>query len=587
MAGTWRRWAALGLALIAGAGGALPARAGCTFGLLAKLPVTMEGPRASVPVTINGKTTRLWLDSGAFFSFMSNARAAELGLRLDAMPSGFTMRGIGGTVTPQYTVVKSLGLVGHDLKDVDFIVGGSDAGNGFLGANLLGAFDTEFDLAHGAVNLFDARGCDKTNLAYWAGDRFVAIARLEPPETNSRHLIADVTVNGKSMHAMFDTGAPTSMLSRAGAERAGIDLKTAAAAADMGGIGLESRRSWVVKLDRFEIGGETIQHAPIRVVDEDLSMSYPVDMILGADFMLAHHLLTARSQNRVYLTYNGGPIFNTDTGRERGLKVVASGMGGADAVADPTDADGFARRGTARIARGDWDGAIADLSEAIRRDPANADDLRERARAYAGHGQGDLARADEAAALALAPQDAHLLIARAQTELGHDDAAALADADAAARLVPPGALDGMQVAGLYVRLHHAERALPIDDAVIAQHREDRERGRLLSERCWHKGLANLDLDHAAADCKAAIGRDGPRPGYLQARALVALRRKAYPAAIADLDAVLAAGTSPEAQYLRGIARRAAGQPDAGDIADAEKSAPHIAAFWQGYGLGQP
>jgi hypothetical protein len=55
---------------------------------------------------------------------------------------------------------------------MDFLVGGSDAGNGFLGANLFQPFDTEFDLAHGQINLMSAKGCGKANLAYWAGDRF-------------------------------------------------------------------------------------------------------------------------------------------------------------------------------------------------------------------------------------------------------------------------------------------------------------------------------------------------------------------------------------------------------------------------------
>jgi hypothetical protein len=33
------------------------------------------------------------------------------------------------------------------------------------------------------------------------------------------------------------------------------------------------------------------------------------DMLLGMDFFLSHHVFIARSQNVIYLTYNGGPIF--------------------------------------------------------------------------------------------------------------------------------------------------------------------------------------------------------------------------------------------------------------------------------------
>ena len=52
----------------------------CKVVPIAKFPVVMEGSRASVPVSFNGKQTRIWLDSGAFFNFMPKAKAVELGL---------------------------------------------------------------------------------------------------------------------------------------------------------------------------------------------------------------------------------------------------------------------------------------------------------------------------------------------------------------------------------------------------------------------------------------------------------------------------------------------------------------------------
>lgn len=54
-----------------------PAQAKCEIGMVARLPVTMEGARATVPVEANGKATTFWLDSGAFFSFMLNRWLAQ------------------------------------------------------------------------------------------------------------------------------------------------------------------------------------------------------------------------------------------------------------------------------------------------------------------------------------------------------------------------------------------------------------------------------------------------------------------------------------------------------------------------------
>ena len=33
-------------------------------------------------------------------------------------------------------------------------------------------------------------------------------------------------------------------------------------------------------------------------------------MLLGSDFFLAHHIYVAYSQDKVYFTYNGGPVFD-------------------------------------------------------------------------------------------------------------------------------------------------------------------------------------------------------------------------------------------------------------------------------------
>ncbi len=341
----------------------------CKVGLIAKLPVVMENTRASVPVTVNGKETRVWLDSGAFFNFMPKARAVELGLRTEPLPMGFYMTGIGGTVTPELAQVRDFGIVGVTLHNVQFLVGGSDAGNGFLGANLLGVQTTEFDLAKGVVNLFQERGCDGISLAYWGKGMSVGEARVfRPTDEHDYHIIVEVMINGQSMHALLDTGAPTTLLGRRAAERAGIDMSApdVVNSMRMGGIGMKRRESWIVRTKTISIGGEEIRNSPIRVID-DADDDRSTDMILGVDFLLSHHIIVSRAQRLMFLTYNGGPIFSATTDGEIGrLETRAENMGKAETTADPKTADEFAGRASGRMDRGDTAGAVADFSEALR-----------------------------------------------------------------------------------------------------------------------------------------------------------------------------------------------------------------------------
>jgi predicted aspartyl protease/tetratricopeptide (TPR) repeat protein len=565
----------------------------CKVAQFARFPVTMDGPRATVPVKINGKDTRIWLDSGAFFNFMPKAKAVELGLTTEPLPVGFTVSGIGGSFTPELATVRDFGILGVELHHMQFVVGGSDPGNGFLGANFLGVWDTEFDLAKGTVNLFKESGCNHVSLAYWGAGMAVGDARLlSPDNANDHHIYVEVVINGHPLRAILDTGAPDTIVSRHAAQRAGIDLTspTVVASMRMSGVGSRARPSWIARTQTISIGGEEIRNSPIRVIDEDGVGSS--DMLLGVDFLISHHVLVSQTQRRMFLTYNGGPVFSVTTDAEIGhMETRAENMGGMEKAHDLKTADEFAGRGSGRLTRGDYPGAIADYSEAIKLAPARTDLLADRARAYIRTGQRDRAAKDIDAALALAPADHRLLTRRAQMRLARGDrAGALADTEAAAKTVPKGSLDVMPVAMLYERLGKADRGLALIDPVIVLHRDDSAYPGLLNARCWNRALANAELDQALKDCSTAIRKAGANPAMLDSRALVQLRRKDYAAAIADADAALAkAPKMPSSLYVKGLARIASGDATGGkaDLADARAISPAIDARFAEYGLAAP
>lgn len=565
----------------------------CKLDMLAHLPVVMQGNRVTVAASVNGKETRLSLDSGAFFNFMPKAKAVELGLTTEPVPVAMRMTGIGGSFTPELTRVRDFGLVGGTFHNMEFVVGGSDDGNAFLGANLLGAMDTEFDLAKGSVNLFKEKACSNTALAYWGKGMTVGAARLFPSGENDRHIIVEVIVNGHSLHAMLDSGATHSIIGRHAAERAGIDLSDPKVVASYkeSGIGAHQRASWIARTKTISIGGEQISNSPIRVID-DAGDQWGADMLLGVDFLMAHHVLTSPGQHLMFLTYNGGPIFSATTDHEIGhLDTRSEGMGEAEKAADPKTADAFAGRGSARLNRGDAPGAIADFSAAIQLAPKRADLLADRAQAYRRNKQADLAIRDVDAALALDPHDHRLLVVRAWVKLAKGDkASALVATDAAAADTPPGSLDVMAVVTLYERLGMADRGLRLIDPVIALHRDDLSYTVLLNARSWNRALANADLDQALKDINLAIRRSGPLPGILDTRALIELRRRDYTATIADENTALAKAPQMAAGFFtRGMARIAAGDAATGaeDIAEARKLQPNIERRYAPYGLVVP
>ncbi len=569
-------------------------RSKCRMSVLAKFHVVMEGSHASVPVSFNGKQTRVGLESGAFFNTISKAKAVELGLSTEPLPDGFYLKGIGGSFTPELARVRDFGIAGTTLNNIEFIVGGSDRGDGVLGANFLGVWDTEFDLAKGAVNLFKESGCNRMNMAYWGKGMSIGEARLlNGADGNDRHIFVEVIVNGKSLRAMLASGSSISMIGRHAAEAAGINLDSpqVVASVRLSGAGAHQRQSWIARTQMISIGGEQILKSPIRVIDDaDDNLGY--DMVLGDDFLMAHHVLVSQPQRKMFLTYNGGPIFSSTTDREIGhIATRSENMGDLEKAVDPKTAEEFAGRASGRLSQGDVIGSIADFTDAVRLAPSRADLLTDRAKAYMQGGHPELAVRDLDAALAITPQDHRLLTYRAQIRLAKGDkVGALADTTAAAAAMPRGSLDVVPIVRLYERLGMADRGLALIDPVVDLHRDDAHYAVLLNARSWNRGLANADLDRALKDANTAIRVYGPNPSILDTRALVQYRRKDYAAAIADESAAL--DKMPKmaaALFIRGLARLASGDAATGktDIAAARGINPQIDQAYADYGLRAP
>src|SRR5277367_4527449 len=82
----------------------------CKLGKVMEFPITMVDLRPRVTAKINGRDVRFMVDSGAFFSIISPASAAELNLSTFAAPFGFFVRGVNGSAGASITKVKEFTL---------------------------------------------------------------------------------------------------------------------------------------------------------------------------------------------------------------------------------------------------------------------------------------------------------------------------------------------------------------------------------------------------------------------------------------------------------------------------------------------
>jgi tetratricopeptide (TPR) repeat protein/predicted aspartyl protease len=558
----------------------------CSLGKLLELSVAMEGPRPIASATINGAPVRLIVDSGAFWSSLSTASAARFNLPTKPLPVGFNVVGIGGAMTPRLATVRELGLGSTTFHDMDFVVGGSEPGadvQGVIGQNILGLADVEYDLANGVVRLIHPHDCAKADLAYWASDKQpYAIVELERPRSAFKVTAGPAVINGVQARALFDTGAPFSMVNRKLAEHAGFkaDGPGVVQGGWIHGIGPGGISSWIAPFASFRLGDEQINNTRLRVGDMGLG---DIDMLIGADFFLSHHLYVANSQRRLYFTYSGGPVFNLTVNP---LAPVA-GAPVADTGADALDAAGLARRGAAEAARRELDESIADYSHAIDLDSRNGGYFRARAMVYWAKGEKDHARADIDQAISLDPIDTEALLARAHWRSDADDpAGAIRDLDAADRLLPAQSDARFELAMLYGSTDRFEAAVHQLDLWMPLHRQDARYLSALAARCRDRTLGNIQLPLALDDCDEAL-RHHAVAGTLAVRGFVRLRLGEPAKALKDFSAALQQAPSDAwSLYGRGITEMRLGQGEAGhiDIDAAVAKQPDIAERASRYGF---
>jgi tetratricopeptide (TPR) repeat protein len=359
------------------------------------------------------------------------------------------------------------------------------------------------------------------------------------------------------------------VLSLAAARTLGIDVNApgVVGAGYSYGIGRGVAKSYIVPVASFKVGdNEEIKNTRIRIAGIRLTNA---DMLVGADFFLSHRVFVSNTQHRLYVTYNGGAVFNlasaaptTPGPLEETAKTPeceASSDCGATAPPAEGDASEYARRGAAFDSRRDYENALLNLSKAIELEPANPQYFYDRANIHLHMQHKSNATEDLNRAIALDAGYMDAYIARARIYAGEKKSIeALADLDAAEKLAPAQGQIRLELADLYLHLESPGLAIREWDLWIDSHPVDAHFVGALAQRCYAKALQNKNLDSALSDCNRAMAlinmRNPDNAWVLANRGLVRMRQGALDKAISDFDRALKLQPKyARALYGRGVA----------------------------------
>lgn len=305
----------------------------CHYVQVAKLPLRYAGTGLvpAIDGSIDGAPATMLVDTGSSISTLTLNAATRRGMPLSM--TGRRVNGVGGLARLYTTRVHDL-AIGPIRRErgMDMMVTGdlgfTPAFDAILGAPFLLQMDMMLDLRAKELRLYRPQACDRTPLMLWQEPTIVVPFTVTVRDDENPHFT--VLVNGKKMDAAIDSGAHHSVMLRAAAERAGIDLKGPGVTRlrDVSGIGTDRAPHWTAPTATIQIGDEIVRDAEIGIIDAQGMQSF--DMLLGQDFLRAHRVLFAMSQRKLYIAYLGGNAFMRGTGLEPWMLEEAE-AGNADA----------------------------------------------------------------------------------------------------------------------------------------------------------------------------------------------------------------------------------------------------------------
>jgi predicted aspartyl protease len=275
---------------------------------LASVEMTRDrSGRPVVPVTINGQTKLMLLDTGGVTSTLTQTALEELGL--DAVRRNdmvfYDVRGnrLDRSVTvPAMTIGRVRGTswrfwIHPSDRDLGTTANGRIAG--LLAPDLLRQFDVELDFAHNAVKLFSPEHCEGRVL-HWTPSALAVI----PMRFETGHIVVPATIDGQRLEAIIDTGASDTVMNLTVARRQfGVTdpIETGEA---------------IHQFKSLDLEGIRVQNPNVRLMPDNIARAMPFDLggvtsdtrqalpelIIGQNILGKLHVYIAYRERKLYVT---------------------------------------------------------------------------------------------------------------------------------------------------------------------------------------------------------------------------------------------------------------------------------------------
>lgn len=293
----------------------------CALKQIASIPAEVTPDNTlEVSVRINDVPAKIRIDTGGAVSVLNKKFAERIGMPIETMAS--TVYGLTGRALNEMTRVNSLQMGNSVSRNADFAlmpVGGDGTDGepvGLFGTDYLQNYDVEFDFAGGKMNLFAPEHC-VDQVVYWAPEFFKSKIRYQQDGILHTPLIS-VSVDGKNMLGLIDTGATANIMRMASAEgrldltMGGPDTPKVGSTTGVEGVKLEVYEH---VFQTLTFGDLTLRNTKMEIIPINSAAHVAKlgshikqgtiddpDVLIGMSFLKKLRLYVSYSENAIYYT---------------------------------------------------------------------------------------------------------------------------------------------------------------------------------------------------------------------------------------------------------------------------------------------
>jgi len=288
---------------------------------LASIDLTVGGA-VLVPVTLDGKSAWMVLETASGWSMLGQQAAADFGLTLSDMPYGVIVN-VGNDHVRNVAVIDSFAMGGFEYRKSKMMVSPQAtplhvvAGRpviGFMGLDFFAAVDFELDFAKRKLNLFSQDHCPG-KVVYWA-DSFQSVPLLR---SITGEFFFPMELDGKKVEAALAISSPvTSLTTDVTQKLYGFDENSSGVEVQPTAAGQPVAHYRAMKLTASGLQAEDVKvtlRAPIKhckmevgMVRKSRAAGYSGDclgvfpLLLGRNVLEGLHLYFATRENVMYFT---------------------------------------------------------------------------------------------------------------------------------------------------------------------------------------------------------------------------------------------------------------------------------------------